>query len=286
MRPSLRPTFSLHPTVIAMRRLRYARPYGVALPAVLLALGLSACKPTGPGAKEAAPPAAEAADVPAAPTPTVPADSTVTISDPARRLTVSVRYPQLPGGEPTTEAINAAIRDTARAVAARFADFAEAPSPDLPAEMENTSEGETAMFYVNDRVVSGRIEALEMSAGAAHPNHTATAFTFDRRTGNAVALGDLFADGAAYLDTLSSRSRQRLRAQFAEGGIDVDDEMLDGGTAPVAASFRVFTVGADGLHLFFPHYAVGPYALGSHEVVVPWTAIKPMLRPGGVAPGR
>ncbi len=257
------------------------------LAALALPLALAACTPDPP------PPPASA-DTMGAVAPTAAqlalSDTTITRDDQTLRLSLTVPRAMGPGAE----AVNAAYDTTvARIVDAATADAREMaganaalPEPP-PGGAQSTLDGRTEAPTVTARVFSARTTYSRFSAGAAHPNTAAFVVNIDRQTGRPLALATLFADGAAFLDTLSARTRADVRAQMIEksGGTEIPEEMLRDGTAPAAASFALFTLAADGLHLYFPQYAVAPYVFGDFETVVPWSALRPMLREDGPASG-
>ena len=251
----------------------------------ILPLALAACTPDPP------PPPASA-DTMAATAPTagqlVVTDTTIARDDQAFRLSLTVPRASGPGADAVNTAydttvariVGAATAD-ARETAAMNADLPEPP----PGGPQSTLEGRTDVPMITARVFSARTTYSQYSAGAAHPTTSAFVVNVDRGTRRPIALADLFRDGVAHLDTLSARARADVRAQMTEkaGGTEIPEDMLRDGTAPAAVSFALFTLAADGLHLYFPAYAVAPYVFGDFETIVPWSALRPMLRDGGPA---
>jgi|CXWL01.1.fsa_nt_gi hypothetical protein len=113
----------------------------------------------------------------------------------------------------------------------------------------------------------------------AHPNAYYRTFTFDRETGNAVTLKNLFEDG--YLETLSTITRDHLINDIASlQGVpttELDTTFIDAGTAPIEANFAWFFLQNDTLSLIFPPYQVGPWSLGTQTVNI-LTKDLPQLR--------
>jgi hypothetical protein len=121
------------------------------------------------------------------------------------------------------------------------------------------------------------IFTLYVDTLGAHGNGTYLTYTFDSQTGALLALSDLFAAGTDVYSELSAIARQELPAVIAahEGVTpdQVDPQMLDAGTAPVAESFQDFYLAGDNLVLLFPPYAVAPYAAGTIELDIPLSQV-------------
>lgn len=107
--------------------------------------------------------------------------------------------------------------------------------------------------------------------GGAHPNPSLTSFVIDGPTGKALQLSDLFQ--GAYLEALSSHARTEL----AKRDISSEPDWIARGTEPKADSFSVWYPTQGGLMLVFPPYQVAPYVAGPQEVLVPWSALAPLL---------
>lgn len=103
----------------------------------------------------------------------------------------------------------------------------------------------------------------------AHPNAYYRTFTFDKASGEALVLSDLFASGD-FLDVLSNESRKRLKAQIAEASNVPEDEldtsMIEAGTTAYADNFQNFYLEGADLVIVFPPYQVGPWVIGTQEV--------------------
>ena len=101
----------------------------------------------------------------------------------------------------------------------------------------------------------------------AHPNTYYRTFTYDAKTGEGLALDDLFTPTADYLGVLSMLSREKLAVQMEKaGGVAPDKDMLEAGTTPDADNFQNFYLDARDLVLLFPPYQVAAYVYGAQEV--------------------
>ncbi|HVW71677.1 MAG TPA: RsiV family protein [Candidatus Paceibacterota bacterium] len=111
----------------------------------------------------------------------------------------------------------------------------------------------------------------------AHPNTTYKTFTFDTTNGQNLSLAMLFNPGTNYLKWFSDYSRAQLPAMIAaREQVDVsqvDQSMLNAGTTADAANFADFYLDGSNVVILFPPYAIGPYVLGSTQLVIPASQI-------------
>ncbi len=104
----------------------------------------------------------------------------------------------------------------------------------------------------------------------AHPNTYYRTFTYDKKTGEGLALDAIFSPTAAYLEVLSMISREKLAIQMEKmGGVAPDKDMLEAGTTPDADNFQNFYLDGTDLVLVFPPYQVAAYVYGVQEVRIP-----------------
>lgn len=112
--------------------------------------------------------------------------------------------------------------------------------------------------------------------GGAHGGVQHLPVVIDRDSGKQVSPAGLFRSGSPWLEALSSHSYDALasREPFTPG-----DEWLRSGTAPKAENYEKLLPAADGLRVIFEQYQVGPYAIGFHEVTVPYAVLDGLLNP-------
>lgn len=134
--------------------------------------------------------------------------------------------------------------------------------------------------FTGTRTVSYVYEIYEDTLGA-HPNGYYRTFTYDLKTGQEVALKDLFVPTIPYLDRISGRVRADLPAIIKKmsGGYDADQDMLKLGTGPDADNFSAFYLDGKNLVIIFPPYAVGPYALGTVRDTIPLAQFADSVKP-------
>lgn len=112
--------------------------------------------------------------------------------------------------------------------------------------------------------------------GGAHGGTEHLPMVIDRRTGKQVPPAGLFRPGNNWRQALSDYSYKTLaRQETFRGG----EDWLREGTEPTAENYQKLLPLADGVHVIFEQYQVGPYAIGSHEVSVPYAELRGLLNP-------
>jgi len=200
--------------------------------------------------------------------------------DTTLRYRVDVFYPQLSGGDSLAIArINAAIlapiasqADEVRPSLVGFSDDLREPDGSLPFWIVGTFEGDYGTPFLNDTLFSTLLTG-SIYTGGAHPNGVSIPLTFHLRTGQALRLDDFFRPDVAWRDTLAMLATQRLSEN-----LDLFQGMFSGEVLPDDDVISHFYLTADTLTLYFPHYTIGPYAIGTHEVTLPLSRISSLLR--------
>jgi hypothetical protein len=233
----------------------------------LVLLALAACgTPDAPEPPAAAEP----------PTLRVEIDS-LTARDTTLNYDVAIAYPQIAGSDaPAVARVNRSIRDSLRAFASsikpRPTDFAG--TPEMDPMIIGEAEGGPRRTFLGDRFFSSRVDVYAFTGGA-HGNTFSFPLTYDLATGEPIRLGTLFRSGTAWPDTLAALTTARLAAAQDTSWLFEDQVPATPGT------FDFFTLGADSLTVFFPPYAIAPYAAGAFEVTLPYTDLRPVLSPSG-----
>lgn len=200
---------------------------------------------------------------------------------------IDVEYPQLTGStDPNFEKFNQAARGlVTKQVSAFRKQMTESAGEANPVDSETGSDlgaGYT-IALAQDDLISVQFDIGGYSAGAAHPNSYTDVINFDLRNGKQLKLSEIFKPGAKYLQTLSAYSVQDLKKQAKQKGEDgmLDDDWIQRGAGPDANNFRSWTITKNGLGINFDAYQVGPYAAGAQFVLVPYSALKEIIRPDG-----
>lgn len=200
--------------------------------------------------------------------------------DTTLRYSVNVLYPHLSGGDSATIArINAALLEPIIALAdetrpdlTNFSDDLRNPDGSLPYWVMGIFEGQYRTPFLNDTLFSTLFTGYS-NTGGAHPNGVSIPLTFHLRTGQALRLDDFFRPDVAWRDSLAMLASQRLMENP-----DIFQGMFSGEVLPEEGVISHFYLTADTLTLFFPHYSIGPYAIGTHEVALPLSRISSLMR--------
>ncbi|MGH9855014.1 MAG: DUF3298 domain-containing protein, partial [Blastocatellia bacterium] len=136
-------------------------------------------------------------------------------------------------------------------------------------------------FYVGHEVAAADKDFISVLfsfseyTGGAHPNTITSAFNYDLNRNAQVNLADLFTPNSNYLKLISDYAIKELKkletVSYAEEGAGPKLENFDG-----------WNIAPAGLKITFDRYQVGAYAVGEHEVVVPYSLLKPIIRPDGL----
>lgn len=193
-----------------------------------------------------------------------------------------VTFPQLRGldDESVQEVVNADIRSTVTGAVERFvASLAEAgePPPALSGQQSSLT-GTYEVARLDHRLASLRLELSSYYAGAAHPSGILHTLNYDLGTGERLELGDLFTEGAPYLQRLSELARERLYAELGDAALP---DFVEPGTEPVAENFDGWSLTGQELVVTFDEYQVAPYAAGMPRVSIPFATLRTILDPRG-----
>lgn len=197
------------------------------------------------------------------------------------KLTIDTAYPQLVGGDAAiTDSFNKALSGfTTR----RVSEFKK-DNKDGLAEMIKDSESSPGFAldvsyhttYADKNLISLLVWTYSYTGGA-HGGSASTTFNYDLNSGRMLKLADLFQPNSAYLKTISAYCITSLTKELG----DVDAEWLRTGAGPKAENYKSWNVTPDGLQFTFDAYQVAAYAFGPQEVIVPYSALKAVIKPDG-----
>ncbi|MDQ2920384.1 MAG: DUF3298 and DUF4163 domain-containing protein, partial [Acidobacteriota bacterium] len=200
---------------------------------------------------------------------------------------IDVQYPQLSGsGSPNYEKFNQTVRGL---ITKKVAAFKEemAPSADDPPPTESSIESmgsDLSIAYTialaKDDLISILFDVGSYSAGAAHPNSYSEVVNFDLRNGKLLKLADLFQPGSKHLQSIAAYCIADLKKQGKQKGEDsmLDDDWIQRGAGPDAENYSSWTIGKKGLGIVFDSYQVAAYAAGPQHVLVPYSALKDLIK--------
>ena len=198
------------------------------------------------------------------------------------RYEIDTALPQLAGADSArVEKFNQAV---AKLVAGKTGEFKKAVD-EIASEEAAAKQDAKSAAPPNSMGVSYKITAASKDfisalfsfyeyTGGAHPNTTTESFNYDLNRNAPVSLADLFTPNSNYLKVISDYSIMELKkletVSYAEEG-----------AGPKIENFHSWNITPLGLKITFDRYQVGAYAAGEHEVVVPYSVLKPIIRPDG-----
>ncbi len=203
---------------------------------------------------------------------------------------VDAAYPQLTGSvDPNYEKFNQTVRSL---INRKVSDFkkemtptaADELNPDEAPAIDESSGSDITIGYevalAKDDLVGVEFTVSSYSAGAAHPNSYTEVVNFDLKNGKLLKLADLFTPGAKYLQALSTYCIQDLKKQAKEQGQDamLDDDWIKRGAGAELTNYDNWTITRKGLGITFDPYQVAAYAAGPQRVVVPYSALKEIIK--------
>ncbi len=204
------------------------------------------------------------------------------------RYSVDAEYPEIQGDSRFDK-----FNQEARALVAKdVAAFKSSETEDEPEESTGQSEetqtstldiGYQIRFATND-LVSVEFHNGQYSRGAAHGSSYTAVLNYDVKNGRKIALADLFNPKSNYLSVLSAYSRKDLKDRLKRDDM-LDEDMVKSGTEPRADNYEAWTITRKGLYITFDPYQVAAYAAGPQNVLVPYSALKDLIKPDGPVGG-
>lgn len=196
---------------------------------------------------------------------------------------IDVEYPQITGStNPAAEKFNQQARSLVTKEVSSFkADMVERAAEVI----ETTTESDLGIGYTvaiaRDDLISIDFGVGGYYRGAAHPNTHSRVLNFDLKNGKPLRLADLFKPNARYLQAISDYCIKDLQKQSKARENSLDDESIREGAGPDPKNYQSWTITKRGLGINFDAYQVGPYVAGPQFVLVPYAAIKDIIKPDG-----
>jgi hypothetical protein len=268
--------------MVAMTVLVTAVPAGYELGSSSPSASASPSATARPGSPSILPTVATRSVRPTAPLPTtnpVVINSVIDERDPAGVWVVYVLYPSFKEGTtPWAPAINADIRAEMDALATRFED---GPAADRQAPKKVNTLFST---FTRDLVTPALTSFTLTWTADVVPNYPETgaiSINYDMGTGQTITFADVFDDYQTALALFSQKAPALLQAKL---GSDYDQTMAADGTSPILSNYPNWGLTGAGLKLTFPPDTVAPVTRGWVSIVIPWSALKPiMIQTGPVA---
>jgi len=199
------------------------------------------------------------------------------------KYSVDAEYPQIEG-DARFDKFNAAARamitkDVAAFKTAETAALEE--ETDLPEETQTSSlDIGYQVRLATDDLISVEFTEGQYSRGAAHGNSITAVLNYDVKNGKRIELADLFNPKSNHLNVISAYTIKDLKDQSKQNDMLMEDQIQDGAAAR-ADNYRAWTITRKGLWITFDPYQVAAYAAGPQHVLVPYSTLKPIVKPDG-----
>ncbi len=205
-----------------------------------------------------------------------------------RKYSLNAEYPQIEGSaDPHLEQFN---KEVSGWIKKEVDEWKETAGRDPGEEDDSPGMGEDEMTIRYDvRLATNDLVSLQFNVsvyehGAAHPSSYSKVINYDLKNGRRLNLADLFQPQADYLQEIASYSINDLKRRSQQEKPDerlLNDQDIEEGAAAKADNYQSWNITQKGLLITFDAYQVGPYAAGPQTVVVPYSALKKMIRTDG-----
>ena len=197
---------------------------------------------------------------------------------------VDAEYPEIQGDTRFDKFNQEARAMITKDVAAfKSSETAEEPdeTSDLPAETQtSTLDISYQIRFATEELISVEFHEGQYSRGAAHGSSYTAVLNYDVKNGRKISLADLFNPKSNYLSVLSTYSSKDLKEKLKKDEM-LDEDMVKSGTEPRADNYAAWTITRKGLWITFDPYQVAAYAAGPQHVLVPYSALKDIIKPDG-----
>lgn len=208
--------------------------------------------------------------------------------DQKKRYTLAAEYPQIEGStDANVEKLNQEVSGFVTKEVNQWRGEAGV-EPDEEVSGADETMGDDLTIRYDVRLATNELVSIEFwvstyEHGAAHPLTYSKVINFDLKNGHSLELSDLFRPDANYLDTIASHSINDLKRQNREAGEGamLSDEDINEGASAKADNYRSWNITPKGLMITFDAYQVGPYAAGPQWAVIPYAALKEIIRADG-----
>jgi Protein of unknown function (DUF3298)/Deacetylase PdaC len=203
-----------------------------------------------------------------------------------KHYTVNAEYPQIEG-DPRFDNFNREARGLVTKDVAAFKTEETSqeadPGSELPAEtQDSTLDIGYEIRCATDNLISVEFSEGAYARGAAHPNSSTTVLNYDVKNGKKLALADLFNPKSNYLSVISAYCIKALKDRSKKANDSMlSDDLIQSGASPRADNYRAWAITKKGLWITFDPYQVAAYAAGPQHVLVPYSALKDIIKADG-----
>jgi hypothetical protein len=189
---------------------------------------------------------------------------------------VDAEYPQVEGADAFNRLVESFVTKA-------VADFKRNPGGPVPAGAEpNDLRVSYSLRLATDEFQSVEFTTSHFEQGMMHSQYSLSVVNYDRKSGRQLRLADLFKPGSNYLRKISAAAVAALeKMNKEEDGMYLGDAEWVEGASPKPDNYQVWTLTPRGLAVTFEPYQVGPFAAGAPSVLIPYSELKELTRPGG-----
>lgn len=193
---------------------------------------------------------------------------------------ISVIYPEIMNIR-GANLINQRIREFVEKEISDFKNEIFAPDKNIFLNHPSEYNIRYKITYSDEKIISLCLIIYTYLSGAAHGLISYETINFDINRGSDINLSDIFIENSNYLERISEIVKEKIRKKVENEMkfTNLIEEWLDEGTAPKEENYSAWSISKDGIIFYFAPYQVGPYALGSFQILVPYNEIKDLLKP-------
>jgi len=199
------------------------------------------------------------------------------------KYTVNVEYPQIEG-DSRFDGFNQQARAMISKDVAAFKTAEGTPSEE---ETTLADEAQTSTLdigynirFATDDLISVEFSEGQYSRGAAHGSSFTVVLNYDIKNKKKLVLADLFQAKSNYLNVISAYCIKDLQDQSKKNDMLTADQIKEG-AGPRSENYGAWSLTRKGLWITFDPYQVAAYAAGPQHVLVPFSALKPIVKPDG-----
>ncbi len=182
-------------------------------------------------------------------------------------ITQEIAFPRIDGDSPAIKKFNE--------LAAQRPRFSKADATNETTKYD--------IAFAGPELISVKFDYYDYSVGAARPNTDDKAINFNIKTLAPLRATDVFKQGSGWENFLAKKGADGVTKALKE----FDDTLTPAEPSELRAAVSdpsKWAITDKALVLLFSTEDMGAHALGSHEVAVPWTALKAYLNPAAPAP--
>jgi hypothetical protein len=203
-----------------------------------------------------------------------------------KHYTVDAEYPQIEGDQrfdSFSREVKAMItKDVAAFKTEENAQESEAGTETPSENLDSTLDIRYEIRLATDALISVEFTEGNYERGAAHGNSATTVLNYDVKNARKLSLAELFNPKSNFLGVISAYCIKSLKEQSKKNNDSMpDEELIKSGTAPQADNYRAWAITRKGLWITFDPYQVASFAAGPQNVLVPYSALKEVLKPDG-----